>query len=278
MYRKSQEGLTQFQLFGSFVGFLLPILQFFLNLVPASGDGTIFLIKDNFLFISIFAALFSYILIIIARSYIWFEIALNRRAHKKWQEHLARQDSRVFNLKEIQDYLKDKPFAKKPFYITPANIFTVTLPVTVISFLSFFALGLAQYVKDGTPPNWAIFLQGISYILLIAFTTLTLAIYYIRDLNAKRLVEDEKARVSNVIKLAYESNAFLELPHINLIAQWSYRQNIPGQYLFLFQVGNRFYKLITDADINKIETVEAFDSYDNMVQSLSPTNQQGNNQ
>jgi hypothetical protein len=278
MYRKSDEGLTQFQLFGSFLGFLLPILQFFFNLVPATGGGTIFLIRDNFLFISIFAALFSYILIIIARSYIWFEVAINRRAHKKWQEHLARQDGRVFDLTEIQDYLKGKPFVKKPFYITPANVFTATLPITVISFLSFFALGLTQYAKDGVPANWAIFLQGIFYILLIAFTTLTLAIYYIRDLNAKRLIEDEKARVSNVIKLAYEANAFLELPHINLIAQWSLSQNVPGQYLFLFQVGSRFYKLITDAEINKIETVEPFDNYDSMINSLSTTNQQGSNQ
>lgn len=270
MYKRSEEGLTQFQLFGSFLGFLLPILQLFLNLLPENDAGAIFLIKEHFLFISIFAALISYILILIARNNVWFRIAFNRRAHKKYQEHLAHQDTSIFTLDEIQKYLKGKPYTKAPFYITPENIFTVTLPITILSFLSFLALGLIwQPANDTSPEKLAIFLQAITYILLISFTTLTLAIYYIRDLNTKKWLEKEKGRVNNAVKLAYETNAFMELPHINLIAQSPLRQGLQGQHLFLFQVNNKFYKLITDGDVNKIETVEAHDTYESMVQSLS---------
>lgn len=270
MYKKSEESITQLQLFGSFLGFLLPILQLFLNLIPNEGAGATFLIREQFLLISIFAALISYILILIARNNIWFRIALNRRAHKKYQEHLAHQDANVYTLDEIQQYLKTKPYIKTPFYITPENIFTVTLPITLLSFLLFFIIGLIyQPTSEGSPEKLAVFIQAIAYILLVAFTTLTLAIYYIRDLNTKRWVQEEKSRVGNAIKLAYETNAFLELPHINLIAQSALQYGMRNQQLFLFQVGNRFYKIITDGNVNKIESIEAHDTYESMLQSLT---------
>lgn len=270
MYKKSEESITQLQLFGSFLGFLLPILQLFLNLIPNEGAGATFLIREQFLLISIFAALISYILILIARNNVWFRIALNRRAHKKYQEHLAHQDANVYTLDEIQQYLKTKPYIKTPFYITPENIFTVTLPITLLSFLLFFIIGLIyQPTSEGSPEKLAVFIQAIAYILLVAFTTLTLAIYYIRDLNTKRWVQEEKSRVGNAIKLAYETNAFLELPHINLIAQSALQYGMRNQQLFLFQVGNRFYKIITDGNVNKIESIEAHDTYESMLQSLT---------
>ena len=267
MYKKSTEGLSKFQLAGSFVGFLLPVLQFFFNFLPGTTNG-IFLIGQHFFFVSIFAALVSFMLITIARNNIWFDIPISRKANKKYQEHLARTDNRVFELKDIQTYLKKNPYVKRPFSINPDNIFITLMPVAVTSFLAFFAIGLVEQANPN-PNRYLVFAQAVFYVLVIAFTTLTLAIYYIRDVNDKKRTEKERVRVDSVVRLAYENNAFSELPHINLIAQIVQQQGFLQQHLFIFRVNDRFYKIVTDNDVDKIITVESYDKYEEMLHSLS---------
>jgi hypothetical protein len=101
---------------------------------------------------------------------------------------------------------------------------------------------------------------------MVALTVLTLAIYYVRDSNKRKFEEQEQKRVEDVKRLAYENNAFDEIPKISLIAQVPF--HAVGQYLTILKVNSRFYKVTTDPNMQKILQVEGFDQLDALYNSI----------
>ena len=205
-------------------------------------------------------------LITVIRNFAWFEIPIDHNAHKKYQEYISRQDSRVYPLEQIQEFLRTTPRVDRPFYFTPNNIFIILLPIVLISFLVFFGVGLfGQNPKEVS--KIFIYIQAISYVILISATTLTLAIYFIRDLNTKKNEEKERGLVKNVLQLAYENNVFNELPQISLIAQWS-KMELPFTHIFIFKVENRYYIITVDINVNKIVEANGYDTHADLINAL----------
>lgn len=252
-----------FQFISSILGLLLPILQIFFQFIPENGNS-IFLFDQYFLIVSVFAAIVSYMLILIVRTYPWFQIPLfwQLKKQEKYNLHIARLDSHLYEPEVIREYLKSNPYVERPFYFKNENIFLLLVPIVLISFTVFFYLGLS-YSKpfDDVLP---IFAQSIAYIVLIAFTTLTLGIYHIREANLKNHTNKEKRRVDDALLLAQKYNSFEELPQISLSAQWTSNDS-SSINSFVFKVNKRYYKITTDMHVNKILSSQGYDSYQDLI-------------
>jgi predicted membrane protein len=123
---------NQFQLFGTFLAFLLPILQFFFTFLPASAKN-LFLIRDYFLFVSIATALFSYILILVFKNVIWFQVPLKPKKHRKYEEFQKKTSPSTYSEEEIRQYIRSlKSQPRKPYYITQENAYLVLIPLLLI--------------------------------------------------------------------------------------------------------------------------------------------------
>lgn len=265
MYESTKSESNNLQKLASAIGLLLPVIQVFFQFFPDETKD-IFLFSNYFLLISIFATLFSYILILIIRNFPWFEIPLNPHANSKYQEHLARQNALIYSIDEIKAYLKQTPFVSRPFHLNPNNIFLLSTPLALLSFILFLYLGIA--IEPDQANINAVLTQIISYVLLIATSTLTLAVYHIRESNRKKQTDKQKSTVKNVIKLAYENNAFEELPHISLVAQQPQQLGYDFLQNFVFRVNSSFYIISTDQEINQIRSVKKFESYQDLMNSF----------
>lgn len=73
----------------------------------------------------------------------------------------------------------------------------------------------------------------------------------------------ERKRVANAIQLAYDNLSFSELPKISLVAQQSL-DRMAGPYLFIFRVNDNYYKIVTDNNVNKIQSTQKYASYQDL--------------
>jgi len=261
-----QNNNNRFEYLTSLAGFLLPLLQFFFNFLPGTNKN-IFLFKDSLLFVSAFAAVMAYLLIIVAKNKVWFSFAFNRKRHHAYQAHIAKQNVNVYGEAGVRSYLRTNPYVKMPFYITPDTMFTLTVPFIVVAFSILYVCGLV-YI-NGSLLKVLTAIQAITYIALIAITALTLAIYQIKGDSNRKHDEAEKTRVANVVQLAFENSAFSELPRISLIAQFEQGQVGFRRYVFLLQVNDAYYKIFANYDVTKIESAERFESYEDLLASFN---------
>jgi heme/copper-type cytochrome/quinol oxidase subunit 3 len=270
MYSSENTESSTLQTIASAVGLLLPLTQMLLQFFPDKTKD-IFLFTDFFFFVSVFATIFSYTLILIVRGFPNFEIPVNIAQKSKYEEHLTRQNQLLFKPEEIKEYLRVTPYVRRPFHFNSNNIFIIFLPAALLSFTILLLTGFIK-AEDNNINILLKVIQIISYILLIASSTLTLAIYHIKESNRKKYSEQKKATTKNAIRLAYEANAFSELPHISLVAQS--QQLLGGElvYNFIFNVDSSFYILQTDWEVNQIKSIQRYNNFEDLVSSLTDNN------
>jgi hypothetical protein len=249
---------STFQNFSTLLALLLPILQLFFKFLPEQSKN-IFLIKDYFLVISIISAIFAYLLIIGFKNTVWFQFTFNRKQDKKYKEYLSKINSTVYNQDEIRENTK-KYFAQTPYYINSGNVYYLLIPVVLILMIVFLWLGL-MFSKG--PSTGVIFAQAITYILLVALTSLTLAAFYINDSNNRKREAIKKEKYKRVVQLLYESRALPEFPVVEFLGQ--------GQLTFdtlttVVKVNQgKVYKVDSDADAGILHTVEEIPNTDKNV-------------
>ena len=255
---KNEEN-SQLQAIASLLGLLVPILQVLLNYLPNSAKN-ILIIRDYFFFISIIAAVFSYIMVLIFKNIGFFHFPLSAKRQDDYLTYLNRTNPNIFDNEEVKAYASKNKAVQPPVYLTQDNIsYIVFLPVLIVSYIALFIPGL---LHPNNPGLALVLLQSTGYILLVSMTTLILAIYYIKDQNIRKNQTKEANKYRDVIRLVHDSNAFEELPNIQLIAQFQSDNFL--QYLTILKVNTLFYRITTDFNVNKIISIEKFSSLEEM--------------
>jgi hypothetical protein len=248
MNSENSNGNT-FQTFSTLLALLLPLVQFFFNFIPDQTQ-TIFLIKDQFLVVSVIAALFAYLLIIAFKNTIWFRFAFNRWKHKKYQNYTHLIDPNVYDEDEIKKAVKAKR-VDPPFYLEPTNAYYVLIPTVFVLMIIFLGLGL---FFQNTTNTLLIYLQALTYILLVSLTSLTLAAFYINDTNRRKRENINKEKYSRVLQLLFDNHALEEYPNIEFLGQGQLDFNSLNTVIRVN--GEKAYNIKTDTEANVLQFVE----------------------
>lgn len=258
-----------FQIFSTLLAFLLPVLQFFFNFLPSQSRG-LFLAGHSFLTLSVIAAVFSYILIIAFKSTLWFEVPINYFKHMRYRSFLRRTDQNIFSFDEVQQYRRENQ-VDKPFYLTPANLYLLTIPMLLAFLVIFLWIGI--YYPSSTINTLQLW-QSVDYILLVAVATLTLAAFYINASNRSRFDSIQQRKFGKILELAYKNRAFAELPNILFIAQMNFQAITQFDLLTIAKVNETYYKIVSDSDAKVLHFVEPYPTLEDLVTSIQQAQRQ----
>lgn len=243
----SQSNNGAFQTFSTLLALLLPVLQVFFSFLP-DGSNSIFLISEYLLVISIIAGILSYVLIIAFKNTAFFEFTFARKRKKEYKEFLVKTDVRSNDEADIKKAYK-KP-VERPFYITPHNVYFLLIPALVLLLLLFLSLGI---IFEGTNNQWIILIQAVVYILSVAITTLTLAVFYINESNRVKYDSKESNKYKRVIELLIENDSLPGAPNIRFVAQKSETYDSLQTYILVNE--KDIFEVTTDNNISSLRQV-----------------------
>lgn len=264
MNTKEENGL---QFFTTILAYSLPLLQFFFG--QLTGDiQKLFLFKTYFVVVSVFTAIASYVMIIVLRSTPWFELAPFQYKKKKdiraWQTYT---NSSVYTTDEIKKYEAKHTPPSLLKVIKPDNVTAkVFLPLLVLSFIVFMALGLRYGNTEGFVVNNAldvtkVLVQSVAYASFLVFAVLSFAHQYIRDSGRRKWQQQKSSKFEKAIQLARQRDAFKELKKISLISQKDVDLGNPNSIIaFLAKVDDKYCAVITDNEVDTIILVKEFDN------------------
>lgn len=217
--RNDDNGINAFQTFSTLLALLLPVLQFFFNFLPVSSQN-IFVFGSILIPVSVIAGIFSYLLIIAYKNTTWFSVPFNGRKQKEYEDY----QNQINYLRSEPDEKKRETQAKQllknpktePFHLTPHNVYYLLIPLLLLFILTFLAIGV---FGASTSNQFLIFIQSIAYILSVALTSLTLAVFYINETNRKNDQKRNREKYQKIIQLLFDNNSLPEFPNIEFVAQ-----------------------------------------------------------
>lgn len=192
-------------------------------------------------------------LIIAFKNTTYFEFTFWWRQHKKYKKFQHKTNQLVFSQPEILNTVKND-WVDRPPYITPLNVYYLLLPLDIILFLSFLALGF--FYANTQEPTLA-FAQATIYVFLIALTSLTLGVFYINEINRNKREAIEQEKWERVRQLLYSSQAIPEIPQLEFVA------HPPSSYDVLETIlrvaDDRYYIVSTDRNATKMQEISPYD-------------------
>lgn len=243
----------------SLLGFILPLLQFFFDRLPTSAKE-IFLFQNEFYFVSVLTAGISYVLIIAVKE-TWFDFPIRWKKEKKYQAHITKQNPSIYRVDEIVEYLKsvtDTP--SRPFHVTPNTTPLALLPILLIAYAGFFAIGFFGSENN----DLQVYIQVILYTALVAGTALALATHYISKENRNQYVEKQQEFIKNLINLAIESSAIEAMPNIVFVARFT--PSI-AQTQTVLKIDDKYYAILSDNEATRIENVQIYNTWQDYEQN-----------
>ena len=245
---------------------LLPILQVFTGLLP-SNARTLILFNDQFLIVSVFAAIISYILIVAFKNTVWFKFTFQFRKHNKYVRQMIATAPGVMSEVEMREFIKNDKFVTEPQYITPLNVYNVLIPTTIASLLIFVFLGL---FFPGTPQDAIIFIQATIYIFLVSIISLTLGVFYINEINKNKRENNDKISWEMIKNLLFARQALPELPTISFVASFNVSNSADGRIRTIIKVNeDSYYAVDCDLDNRKMFEINRFNPDDKSVKPLN---------
>lgn len=251
--KNNDDQINAFQTFSTLLALLLPVLQLFFNFLPSSTQN-IFVIKDILIPVTIVAGVFSYLLIIAFKNTTWFNIAFNRKKNKEYNDfqdqisYLQNEPDEIKRETEARKLLKSPK--KAPFYLNPLNIYILLIPLLLFFILIFLGVGI---FSESTENKALILIQSVSYILSVALTSLTLAVFYINETNRKNQLKLDRDKYQRIVQLLFDNNSLPEFPKIEFVAQNNFDMNALRTYI---KVNDKIiYEITTDPDGNILRQV-----------------------
>jgi hypothetical protein len=269
---------NRLQIFTTILAYALPVLQLLLALL-STDEQKIFLFKDNFVVVSVVAAILSYLVILLLKIFPYFQYtpfqAKRKSKIREWDQSTNRFVNN-FSKAEVKKYIKDNTEPGPLFTLNADNIVPrVLIPLFIFSFLSFLILGsLSDGFRGGHTLLTTIFaiIQSFNYLALICSAVASFTLFYYRNKSQRDYDSNQASTYKRARILARQHNTFNELQTTRLIAQKELRANpVNPLIVFLMQVGSGFYILATNMSITKVEICveyssleEAFNSYNDL--------------